>query len=92
MDEGNNDPRAGVTDGVAQGNAATVNVNLGSWNAQDLLGDVDDNRESLVDLKQRDLINGQASLLQGFGDGESWGGGEVDRVNASVGISWLLNG
>lgn len=88
VDESDDNARAGVTNGMTQGNTTTVNVHLGSRDTEDLLGNVDDNRESLVNLEQGDVINCQVSLLQGLGDGESWGGGEVDRVNASVGISW----
>ena len=72
---------------MTQGNTTTVNVHLGSWNIENLLGDVDDNGESFVDLKQGDVVDGQASLLQGLGDGEGWGSGEVNRVNASVSVS-----
>jgi hypothetical protein len=88
MDEGNDDARARVANCMTQGNSTAVDVHLGSWNIENLLGDIDDNGESLVDLKQGDIVNGQASLLQSLGDGESWSGGEINRVNASVGIGW----
>lgn len=87
MDEGNNNTRARVTNGMTQGDSATVDVDLGPWDVENLLGDVDDDGEGLVDLKQGDFVNVQTSLLQCLGDGESWGGGEVDGVNASIGIS-----
>lgn len=72
---------------MTQGDSATVDVDLGSWDVENLLGDVNDNRESLVDLEQGDVINSQASFLQSLGDSDSRGGREVDGVNASVGIS-----
>ena len=51
MDKGNDNTRAGVTNGVTQGDSATVNVDLGSWDVENLLGDIDDNGEGLVDLE-----------------------------------------
>jgi hypothetical protein len=87
MDKGNNNTRARVTNGVTQGDSATVDVDLGSWNVENLLCDVNDDGKGLVDFEQGDVVNSQASLLQSLGDGESWGGGEVDGVNASIGIS-----
>jgi len=87
MDEGNDNTRAGVAYGVTQSDSATVDVDLGSWDVENLLGDVNDNGEGLVDLEQGDVINGQAGFLQSLGDGDSRGGGEVDGVNASIGIS-----
>jgi len=87
MDEGNYDTRARVTNGMTQGDSATVDVDLGSWDVENLLGDVDDDGEGLIDLEQGDVVNGQTSLLHSLGDSESWGSGEVDRVNASIGIS-----
>ena len=87
MDEGNDNTRARVTNGMAQGDSATVDVNLGSWDVENLLRNVDDDGECLVDLEQGDVINGQTSLVQSLGDGESWSGGEVDGLNASISIS-----
>ena len=86
MDEGNNNTRARVTNSMTQGDSATVDVDLGSWDVENLLRDVDDDGESLVNLEQGDVVNGQTSLLQSLGDGESWGGGEVNGVNASISI------
>lgn len=87
MDEGNDDTRTGVANGMTQGDGPTVNVNLRPRNVENLLGDVDDDGEGLVDLKQGDVINGQASLLQSLGNGDGRGGGEVDGVDASISIS-----
>lgn len=87
MNQGNDDTRAGVPNGMTQGDRTTVDVDLGSRDVENLFGDVNDNRESLINLEQGDVVNGQASFLQSLGDGNSWGGGEVDRVNASIGIS-----
>lgn len=87
MDEGNDDTRARVTNGMTQGDSATININFRSWDVENLLGDVDDNGEGLVDLEQGDVVNSQTGLLQSLGDGESWGGREVDGVNASIGTS-----
>ena len=72
---------------MTQGDSATVNIDLGSWDVENLLGDINDDGEGLVDLEQGDLINGQACFLQGLGNGDSWSGGEVDGVNASIGMS-----
>jgi len=71
---------------MTQGDSAAVDVDLRSWDVENLLGDVNDNGEGLVDLEQGDVINGQSSFLQSLGDGDGRGGGEVDGVNASVGI------
>ena len=72
---------------MTQGDSTTIDVDLGSGDVENLLGDVDDYGEGLVDLEQGDIIDGQASFLQSLGDGDGRGGGEVDGVNASVGIS-----
>jgi hypothetical protein len=88
MDEGYDDTGAGVSNSMTQSDSATVNVYLGSWDVEDLLSDVDDNRERLVDLKQGDVINGQTSLLQSLGDSQSRGGGEVNRIDTGVGVGW----
>ena len=87
MDEGNNDTRARIANGMTQGNSTTVNVDLGSWDVENLLGDVDDDGEGLVNLKQGDIFNGQVCFLQCLGDGDSRGSREVDGVDASIGIS-----
>lgn len=47
--------------------------------------------ESLVDLKLGNLVDGEASLLEGDGDGESGGGGEVDRGGGGVGEGCLIH-
>jgi len=72
---------------MTQGDRSTVNVNLRSRDVENLLGDVDDDGEGLVDLKQGDFVSGQASPFQRLGNGESRGGGEVDGVNTSISIS-----
>ena len=87
MDEGNDDTGAGVTDGMTQGDSAAVDVDLGSWDVENLLGDVNDNGECLINLEQGDIVDGQASFLQSLGDGDSRGGGEVDGIDASIGMS-----
>lgn len=58
MDKGNDDTRARITNGMTQGDSATVDVNLGSRDIKNLLGDVNDDREGLIDLKQGDVVNG----------------------------------
>jgi hypothetical protein len=88
MNEGYDDTRAGVSNSMTQSDSATVNVNLGSWDVEDLLSDIDDNRERLVDLKQGDVVNGQTSPLQSLGDSQSRGGGEVNRIDTGVGVGW----
>jgi len=72
---------------MTQGDSATVNVDLGSWDVENLLGDVNDNREGFIDLEQGDIVNGQSSFLQSLGNGDSWGGGEVNGINTGIGIS-----
>jgi len=88
MDERNDDTRAGVTDGMTQGNGATVNVDFGPWDAKNLLCDVNDDGEGLVNLEQGDVVNGKASFLESLGDGDSGSGGEVDGINTRISISW----
>jgi hypothetical protein len=88
VDKRNDNTRAGVTDGVAQGDSAAINVDLGSWNVENLLGDIHNNGEGLVDFEQRDFVNGQASLLEGLGNGKGRGGGEVNGFDTSIGVSW----
>lgn len=73
---------------MAQGNGTTVNVYLGPWDVENLFGDVDDNGKGLIDLEQGDIVDIQASLLQSYGYGDSRGGGEINGVNASIGMSW----
>jgi len=36
---------------MTQGHSTTVNVDLGSWDVENLLGNVNDNGEGLVDLE-----------------------------------------
>lgn len=72
---------------MTQGDSATIDVDLGSWDVENLLGDVDDDGEGLVDLEQGDLVNGQTSLLESLGDGDGWSGREIDGVNAGISIS-----
>lgn len=87
MDERNDNTRARVTNGMTQGDSATVHVDLGPRDIENLLGDVDDDGEGLVNLKQGDVVNGQTSLLQSLWDGKGRGGGEVDGVNPSISVS-----
>ena len=87
MDEGNDDARARVTNCVTQGDGATIDIDLGSWDVEDLFCDVNDDGKGLIDLEQGDIVDRQAGFLQSLGDGDGWGGGEVDGVNASIGIS-----
>ena len=88
MNKGYDDTRAGVSDGMTQSDSATVNVHLGSRDVENLLSDVDDNGEGLINLEQGDVVNSQTSLLQSLGDSQSRGSGEVNRVDAGIGISW----
>lgn len=87
MDEGDDDTGARVTNGMAEGDSTSVNVHFGSGDIENLLSKVDNNGESLVYLKQGDFVYRQASLLEGLGDGDGRSGGEINGVNAGVGIS-----
>ena len=58
MDKGNDDTRARITNGMTQCDSATVDVNLGSRDIKNLLGDVNDDGKGLIDLKQGDFVNG----------------------------------
>ena len=87
MDEGDDDTGARVTNGMAEGDSTSVDIHFGSGDIKNLLSKVDNNGEGLVYLEQGDFVNRQASFLEGLGDSDGWGGGEINGVNAGVGIS-----
>lgn len=67
-----------------------VRVDLCRVEAEDLLGDTNDSRESFVDFKSCDVLDGQVSLFKS--DRESDGGcnGEIDRLDTGIGVGYKL--
>ena len=85
MDQGDDDARARVTDGVAEGDGTTVDVDLCGVEPVDLLGDADDDGEGLVDLEKGDVGNGEVGLCEGLGERDGGCLREVDWLNTSIG-------
>jgi hypothetical protein len=87
MDQGNDDARARVTDGVTERDGTTVDVDLGGVELVDLLGDADDDGEGLVDLEEGDVGNGEVGLFESLGQSDGGCLGEVDGLNTGIGPS-----
>ena len=83
--EGDDDPGTGRADGVAEGDAAAVDVDLGGVEAEELVVGDSDGGEGLVNLKEGNVVLGQASTLEGLGDGKGRGDGKVDGGAGGVG-------
>jgi len=85
--ECDDDAAARGADGVAERDTATGHVDLADVDAQELGVDEHDRREGLVDLVQRDVAVGQAGALEGLGDRDGGGRGEVDGVVGAVSVA-----
>ena len=67
-----------------------VDVDLRGINAENLLNNPDDNREGFVDLEKGDIVELETSLLDGDGEGNSGGRGEIDGFDTSIGVCYLI--
>ena len=65
-------------------------VDLRGVNTELLLGDTDNNGERLVDLEERDVVDGQPGVLECERDSECGGDGEVDGLNTGVGVCYEI--
>lgn len=65
---------------------APVYVDLCRVDVEDLLGCTDDDRESLVNLPQGNVLNLEARLLERLGDGDGGRGREVNGLSAGVSV------
>lgn len=70
---------------VANGDGATKDVDIVTREAENLHVGEGNNGESLVDLVEVDVLFGEASVLNGLGDGKSGSDGESLRFTLSVG-------
>lgn len=67
---------------------APVDVDLCGVNAANLLCDSDDHGESLVQLEEGDVIDGEVSLLQSNWQSDGRCFREVDRLNTGISPSY----
>ena len=82
--QGGDDTSTGAAQRVADGDRATVDVDLLGVKAKDLEVGKSDNGESLVDLVVVDVLLGEAGVLDGLGDGEGRSDGEALGLTLSV--------
>lgn len=69
---------------------APVHVDFCGVDAEDLFGDADDDGEGLVDFEERDVVDREVGLFEGFGEGDGGGDGEVDGLYTGVGVRWKM--
>jgi hypothetical protein len=65
-----------------------VHVNFCGIDLEELFSDTDDNRESFVELKPCDIINGQVCSLQCYWESDGRSHGEVDGLDTGIGICY----
>jgi len=63
MHKADNNPRARVTNGMAERNSATADVDLTRVDGEQLLSGLDDDRKRLIDFEQRDVFLCQTCLF-----------------------------
>lgn len=84
MCERDDDPGTRASDGVTKRDTAAKNVDLASVEAQHLVVGECHGGKGLVDLKERDVVLGQAGAFERLGDGIGGGDGEVDRCACRI--------
>lgn len=84
VDEGYDDTRAGVSNGVAKSDCTTIDVDLLGRDLADLLCNADDDREGFVEFEEGNIVVRDAGLLQSLGESDSGSLREVNGVNTCV--------
>lgn len=84
IDQRRNDTRTRASQRMTNSNRTTVDVDLLHINIQQLDVGKRNNRESLVDLKEVNLLLGHTGVLEGLGKGKRGGGGELDGSVLSI--------
>ena len=67
-----------------------VHVDLCRVNAELLLSYPDNHRERLVDLEERDVLDLEVSTLESLGQSDSGCNGEINGVETSVRVGYML--
>lgn len=82
--EGGDDTSTRAAERVANSNGTTVDVDLVGVEAENLHVGKSNDRESLVNLVEFDLVRGQAGVLDSFGNGKSRSNSESLRLALGV--------